>query len=564
LKHLLHIVRTSLAARISSIIVLMIFVVMTLIGVVCYSMYRSDAIHANGQRALAIAYSVSAAIDGDEFQQIMQTREKTTHWYLAKEIADKAARSTDISYLYVLDRHTTDVATYFLEGFDSTSEEEEFDLGTEEDISLYPQEMLYTIETGLATISAIYSAGDYGPMLTTCVPVQDSEGIVQGVVCVDISMTAMMKGVSRFGLQLLIVSLVTGILFAVLCVFLIHRLVGRPIAKLTAASDHIAGDGETNIVLDITRHDEIGRLADSFSRLIDSERHQALTLEALASGDLTVRARPRGENDTTGNAINSLAEQLNIMVAEISNSAGQVSITSGAIAQGALSLSSGAVEQNATIDQLAEFIRNISEEVNENNRRVNEAVALSHTVIELAETEQEQMRQMTAAVHEIEKANRTISDVMHIIDEIARQTNLLALNASIEASHAGRQGAGFAVVAGEVRRLAVRCAESSQMTEQMVESSIEKTSLGVRITKNTAESMENIIREVRNSNNIILGIADSSKKQGATLRSIQKNVEAVASIVQQNSLTAQQSASASEKMNGQADVLNSLMVRFHL
>jgi methyl-accepting chemotaxis protein len=58
------------------------------------------------------------------------------------------------------------------------------------------------------------------------------------------------------------------------------------------------------------------------------------------------------------------------------------------------------------------------------------------------------------AMARIEDSSRKISDIIGVIDEIARQTNLLALNAAVEAARAGDAGRGFAVVAAEVKNLA--------------------------------------------------------------------------------------------------------------
>jgi methyl-accepting chemotaxis protein len=69
-------------------------------------------------------------------------------------------------------------------------------------------------------------------------------------------------------------------------------------------------------------------------------------------------------------------------------------------------------------------------------------------------------------IRELDGASKGLLGLTDVVESIARQTNLLALNAAIEAARAGRAGAGFAVVAGEVRRLS---AESGNMGKQIGE-----------------------------------------------------------------------------------------------
>lgn len=81
--------------------------------------------------------------------------------------------------------------------------------------------------------------------------------------------------------------------------------------------------------------------------------------------------------------------------------------------------------------------------------------------------------QTKAGVERLTNAVNQITSIAHTINEIARMTRLLSLNATIEAARAGRAGAGFAVVAGEVKSLAQRTADATdEIGEKLAEISI--------------------------------------------------------------------------------------------
>ena len=82
---------------------------------------------------------------------------------------------------------------------------------------------------------------------------------------------------------------------------------------------------------------------------------------------------------------------------------------------------------------------------------------------------------------EISRVSEETSSIIKSIDEIAFQTNLLALNAAIEAARAGEAGAGFSVVAHEVRTLAQKAAEAAKNTAALIEGTLVRVKDGSKL-----------------------------------------------------------------------------------
>jgi methyl-accepting chemotaxis protein len=104
------------------------------------------------------------------------------------------------------------------------------------------------------------------------------------------------------------------------------------------------------------------------------------------------------------------------------------------------------------------------------------------------------MQAMVQTMRKIETSSSEIGKIIKTIEGIAFQTNLLALNAAVEAARAGEAGAGFSVVADEVRNLAQRSAEAARTTADRVSTALENAHEGSQICQQV-EKHFNVIRE---------------------------------------------------------------------
>jgi len=130
------------------------------------------------------------------------------------------------------------------------------------------------------------------------------------------------------------------------------------------------------------------------------------------------------------------------------------------------------------------------------------------------------MNNLSSSMGEITTASHEITKIIKTIDEIAFQTNLLALNAAIEAARAGEVGAGFGVVADEVRSLARRSAEAAKNTATIVESTVKMVSDGEKLSNETSKKLVQIQEQVGKTSILVNEIAAGSKEQAEGVNNI--------------------------------------------
>jgi len=362
-------------------------------------------------------------------------------------------------------------------------------------------------------------------------------------------------------------------LFLVLAVlFYYRRRIEAPMSLMETVMTQLGTKGDLNFPPEVMErieqyakwNDVMGSYARAFNGVVTHISDIAVEMKAVSKGDLTIKLDVLSENDAIGVNIQNVIESLHQLFGEINTSTVQVSNSSRQISDGAQALAQGSSEQASFVAELSSSVVEIAEKTKSNANMADQAATLANTIKVNAEKGSRQMDEMMAAVNEINEASGSISKVIKVIDDIAFQTNILALNAAVEAARAGQHGKGFAVVAEEVRNLAAKSADAAKDTGALIENSIEKANLGVRIAGETAESLTEIVRGINESSQLVTEIARSSEEQSFGIAQINDGIEQVTQIVQQNSAVAEESAAASEEMSRQSDVLHQLIARFKL
>ncbi len=272
------------------------------------------------------------------------------------------------------------------------------------------------------------------------------------------------------------------------------------------------------------------------------------SLIAIGIGIFLAIVIARGISKSLENIINNLSDSS----AQVTQASQELSSASQQLAEGSSEQASSLEETSATLNESSSMLQRTSE-------NTGEATKISDSATKSSEKGQEQMERMMSSMEKLSESSAEISKIISVIDSIAFQTNILSLNAAVEAARAGEAGAGFAVVAEEVRSLAQKSAKAANDTKDIIEKNITLSKEGVEVARSVSEALNEINTQAGKLNRLVEQINGASTEQSQGIEQINQALNQMEQVTQQNAANAQETASSSEELNAQAETLNNII-----
>ncbi len=311
------------------------------------------------------------------------------------------------------------------------------------------------------------------------------------------------------------VILAVGLVVASLVTFLTVRAIVPPMKSMTGVMTSLAKGDTTVEVPGRSRTDEIGEMAGAV-QIFKDNAIEKIRLEAEQAETEKRTAEEKRQSmlkmaDDLEGSVGGIVQVVSSAATEMQASAQSLTGTAEETSSQATAVAAASEEATTNVNTVAAATEELTGSISEINRQVSKSTEITAKAVEEA-------GRTTEIIQGMAQMAEKVGDVVSLINDIAEQTNLLALNATIEAARAGEAGKGFAVVASEVKNLAL---QTSKATEEISSQIDEMQS----VTSDSAKAIEGISEIINEVNQIAGSIAAAIEEQGAATGEIARNVQ---------------------------------------
>ena len=322
-----------------------------------------------------------------------------------------------------------------------------------------------------------------------------------------------------------------------------------PINMSASCLDRIA-KGDIPEKMPLAYQGDFNQMAYNLNTLIDNMRDITELAQEMAQGNLRVEARERSEQDSLMRALNAMIQQLKEVVTNVKNASKNVAVGSEELSSSAETMSQGASQQAAAAEQVSSSMEQMTANIKQNADNARETEKIAKESAAYAE-------EGGKVVAETVIMMKQIAHKISIIEQIADQTRLLSLNATIEAARAQEYGKAFSVVASEVRKLSDITKTAAEEINDLTESSLD-------ISAKAGEMLVTLVPSIHTTADLVQEISAASHEQSLGSEQVNRAIQQLDSVTQQNAMMAEQITSTATLLATQAAQLQASVDFFKL
>ena len=367
--------------------------------------------------------------------------------------------------------------------------------------------------------------------------------------------------------MIILATIALSVIFAMKSSKYLSDVIGNPIIKMSKIAKRIC-DGHLDVEIQCESNDEIGELAQSFSKMVIAIKSYISEISSIlgdiSNGNLncSIEEEYKGNFIEIRKSLENIIRSLNDIFENIGQATIDVKANSEKAAEMAELLSNGSKNEKDAVRELCVSIDQINKQVNKNADNAIDTSTITNALAENIDNSNIMMDKVIKAMEDIEDCSNSITSIMNTINDIAERTNLLALNAAIEAARAGDLGSGFAVVADEVKSLASQSADAARETNNIVNESIKAVNNGKLLVYDTANTLNESLKNIKKTRELSEYITDSSKEQYESIAIVNERIKKITETINRTVEVAENSAISSEELKSQSSKLEMMINKF--